>query len=484
MPKGIVIVGLGPGDPGLLTVEAWQVLQGAGDIYLRTRRHPTVSALPLSAVIYSFDDVYERADTFEEIYAQIASQVVGLGNRAEGVIYAVPGHPLVGESSVQRILDLAKERGLPVRIVEGLSFVEPVCTRLGLDPLNGLQVADAMMLAQHYYPEFNPDLPLLIGQLYHRELASDVKLILMMVYPDEHPVTLVAAAGTEAESLRVVPLYQLDRREAFDHLTSLYVPAMAQPGSLAAFQEIVARLRSPGGCPWDREQSHDSLRPFLLEEAYEVLQALDDGDLGALREELGDLLLQILLHAQIAIEQGEFKMADIVSHIVAKLKRRHPHVFGEVQVANVEEVLTNWEKIKGQEEGHQSADGMLSSVPQAMPALARAQALQRRAARVGFDWRDLDGVWAKAEEKWRKLREAVVTGSATETELGDMLFCMVNLACWLHIDAEVALRETAARFQTRFHEMERECALRGRRLTDLEPADLDELWEQTKKQTG
>ena len=196
MPKGITIVGLGPGAPGLLTVEAQQVLQGAPEIHLRTRKHPTVAALPPSVRVYSFDSVYESANTFEDVYAEIAGRIVELGERSGGVVYAVPGHPLVGEASVQRILSLAEDRDLTVRIVEGLSFMEPVCTLLKLDPLDGLQIADATALAMRHYPESNPDLPLLISQLYGRDLAADVKLVLMMVYPEDQPITLIRAAST------------------------------------------------------------------------------------------------------------------------------------------------------------------------------------------------------------------------------------------------------------------------------------------------
>jgi tetrapyrrole methylase family protein/MazG family protein len=457
MPREITIVGLGPGSPGLLTVEAQQMLQTALEIHVRTRHHPTVEALPPSAVVHSFDDVYERAETFEEVYAEIASRVIELGNRAEGVIYAVPGHPLVGEASVPRILTLAEQSGLPVRIVEGLSFVETVCTRLRLDPLDGLQIADATELARLHYPQFNPDLPVLVGQLYSRDLAADVKLMLMMLYPDDHEITLIRAAGTEDASLCVIPLYELDRCQEIDHLTSLYMPPLSECGSLPAFQEVVARLRAPGGCPWDREQTHRSLRPFLLEETYEVLQTLDSDDMTRLKEELGDLLLQILLHTQIAMEQGEFRMANVVTHVVDKLQRRHPHVFGQVQVSNAQEVLINWERIKSEEKNHEEREGILSGIPYSLPALARAQALQRRAARLGFDWPDIDGVWAKIEEQWQELRD-VAPGDAGGTKLGDVLFSLVNLASRLHIDAESALREAVVRFERRFPDMERECA--------------------------
>jgi len=481
MAKGITIVGLGPGAPDLLTIEAERILQSASEIYLRTRQHPTVEALPSSAVTYSFDDIYERANTFEEVYAEIALRIVELGHRAEGVIYAVPGHPLVGEASVQRILNLAEQNGLAVHIVEGLSFVEPVCSRLKLDPLNGLQIADATMLAIRHYPEFNPDLPLLVGQLYNRALAAEVKLVLMMAYPDDHELTLLRAASTQAELLCTIPLYELDRREETDHLTSLYVPPLSKPGSPAAFQEVVAHLRAPGGCPWDREQTHRSLRPFLLEEAYEVLQALDSDDLVSLKEELGDLLLQILLHTQIAIEQGEFRMADVVADIVAKLKRRHPHVFGEVQVSDAQEVVLNWERIKSEEK--EQAEGIVADVPNSMPALARAQALQRRAARVGFDWPDINGVRTKVEEEWNELRQATIA-DAQESELGDILFSLADLARWLHIDAECALREATTRFEQHFRDMERECATRGQQLADLELSELEELWGRAKKRSG
>ncbi|MGQ9492292.1 MAG: nucleoside triphosphate pyrophosphohydrolase [Anaerolineae bacterium] len=491
MPRGITIVGLGPGSPALLTTEAQRVLQSAEEIYLRTKRHPTVEALALSAKIHSFDDIYERAATFEEVYAEIASTIVDLGRRAEGVIYAVPGHPLVGEASVQRILVLAEQVGLPVRIVAGLSFIEPVCTKLKLDPLNGLQLADATVLAMSHYPAFNPDLPLLIGQLYSRDLAADVKLALMMIYPDDHLITVVQAAGTEMEMLSTMPLYELDRCALIDHLTSLYVPPLAQPGSLTAFQEIVAHLRAPEGCPWDREQTHRSLRPFLLEETYEVLQALDSEDLTSLKEELGDLLLQVLLHTQIAIEQDEFKMADVVSHIVAKLRRRHPHVFGRLHVSGAQEVVINWERIKNEEkaarhqgeENHWETTGLLVGISPSLPALARAQALQRRMERAGLDWPEMSHVWSKVEEEWKELREAC-TEAAREAELGDLLFSLVSLARWMHLDAESALREAIARFEQRVREIERKCAEGGQQLQDLDASEWARLWSDTKNNTG
>lgn len=482
MPQGIVIVGLGPGNPQHLTVEAQQVLAGARELYLRTAKHPTVAHLPPHLALHAFDHVYEAHDSFDAVYAEIVRQVLALARRPEGVIYAVPGHPLVGEATVRRLLEEAEQAVLPVRIVAGLSFVEPVLTALRLDPLDGLQLLDALELAASHYPPLDPDRPALIGQLYSRALASDVKLALMNAYPDEHPVTLAIAAGTDAERLITLPLYELDRRQEVDYLTTLYVPPLPQAGSMGALLEVVGHLRAPDGCPWDREQTHLSLRQYLLEETYEVLAALDAEDPAALCEELGDLLLQIVLHAQVALEEGEFKWPDVLQHIVAKLRRRHPHVFGEVQVSGAAEVLVNWDRIKREEQRDEpaaAAHSLLAKVPAALPALARAQAMQERAARVGFDWRDVAGVITKVREEVAELQAAA--DEARFAELGDLLFALVNLARWLGIDAEAALRAATARFAARFQEMERLAAARGVELGDLPLAAQDALWEEAKR---
>jgi len=477
MPKGITILGLGPGHWLHLTLEAREVLESAAEIYLRTKRHPLVASLPTGLVVHSFDHLYEQLETFEEIYEEIAAQVLALGQREEGVIYAVPGHPLVGEESVRRILAMAREKGIPLRLVAGLSFLEPAFTCLALDPLAGLQIADATDLAARHHPSLDPDLPALIGQLYSRALAADVKLTLMNLYPHDHPVTLVRGAGTDGERIWALPLYELDRQEEIDDLTCLYIPPLLKPSSLATLQDIIAHLRAPDGCPWDREQTHRSLRPNLLEEAYEVLEALDADDPDKLREELGDLLLQIVLHAQIAAEAGEFTLAEALEGIIAKLKRRHPHVFGEVEVEGVGEVLRNWERIK-REEGESS---MLAAIPAHLPALARSQAIQQRVARVGFDWHDSEGVLAKVAEEAEELTKA--EGDARrEKEFGDLLFVLVNLARWLGIDAESALREANRRFCQRFARMESLCAERGLDLSQMTLEEMNELWEEAKLQ--
>jgi tetrapyrrole methylase family protein/MazG family protein len=483
----IIILGLGPGHPAHLTREAWDVLSQASEVYLRTARHPTVASLPADLTVHSFDDLYEAQDDFIGIYETIAERVVTLGRRCQGVLYAVPGHPLVGESSVRCILHRAREEGLGVRLVEGLSFVEPVLSLLEIDGLDGLQLADATDLAAARHPSLDPDRPALIGQLYGQRLASEVKLTLMNAYPDEHPVSLVQAAGTHEGTVITLPLYELDRSQTIDHLTTLYLPPLPHVGGLPAFQATVARLRAPDGCPWDREQTHRTLGPNLLEETYEALAALDAEDDDKLCEELGDLLMQIAMHVQIATEEGSFRFADVIGAIDAKLKRRHPHVFGDLEVRGTADVLRNWEAIKARERasaGEANAHrSRLEGVPVTLPALARAQSLGDRAARTGFDWPDLEGVLAKVGEEVAELR-GVEDPEAQAQELGDLLFTMVNVARWLGVDAESALRGTCDRFTRRYAAMEQAASARGIDLADLPLDEQDALWNRVKREGG
>jgi tetrapyrrole methylase family protein/MazG family protein len=493
MPPGITIVGLGPGGSELWTEAARKTLASAQEIWLRTARHPGVERLRESneTRLHSLDAWYEEAPDFNTLYTRIADHIVELGAREHGVVYAVPGNPMVGETTVARICAHAAEVGLPVTLVPGLSFIEPTLATLGIDALDGLQIADASQLATMHHPPLDPDRPALIAQLYNRRQAAQVKLTLMNGYPDQHSVTLVCAAGTDMEQVITCSLFELDRQPSIDHLTTLYLPPLPHASGLPAFQETVAHLRAPNGCPWDREQTHQSLRPYLLEECYEVLAALDAEDIGALIEELGDLLLQIVLHAQIAAEMGDFQMADIISKIDAKLRRRHPHVFGDVVVNGVEEVLTNWEAIKKAERAESGAEdpliqkepdygSVLDGVPPAMPALARAQTISQRAVRVGFEWPDLDGVLGKLTEEAREVADAA-TSEEREAEVGDLLFVTVNLARWLGVDAESALRATNERFMRRFGTLERLARERDQQLTDLDINALDQLWEEAKR---
>jgi tetrapyrrole methylase family protein / MazG family protein len=479
---GITLLGLGPGNPAQLTREAWTVLSSTEEVYLRTRQHPTVNSLPSTIKIFSFDHLYENGETFEEVYAAIVEKVLELGQRPKGVVYAVPGDPFVAEVTGLEIARRARTRGLPLKIVNGISFLEPVFAALGLDPYPRLTLADAVELSQAHVANFPPDVPVLIAQIYSQIIAAEVKMTLNTVYPDQHPVRLVHAAGTEDEIVEEILLYEIDRSKYIGLLTALYLPPLAAGTSFEAFQEIVAALRAPDGCPWDREQTHQSLRPNLMEELYEALAALDSGSPAKMTEEFGDLLLQIVLNAQIASEEGDFNMADIVKGIYDKIIRRHPHVFGNVQLDGVQGVLKNWEKLKAEERKEEGEKkGLLDGVPLALPALTQAQEYQDRAAHVGFDWPEIDGVLDKIAEEVQEVRQAA-NQDELAAELGDLFFALVNLSRWKKVDAESALRGTNMRFKKRFGHVEEGARKQDKKLADMTLDEMEALWQEAKRE--
>jgi len=484
MGNGITILGLGPGNPELLTREAWLLLESVNEIYVRTIQHPVISGLPNNIEVHSFDDQYENSATFEAVYQRIVERVLSLGERPEGVVYAVPGHPFVAEITSPEIVRQAVREKLPVRIVEGLSFMEPTFTALGLDPISGTVLVDALELSGNHVPPFPPNLPALIAQIHSSLVSSEVKLTLMSLYPDEHPVKLVHAAGTHLEQVENLTLFEIDRSPRIGLLTSLYLPPLEMNTSFETFQEIVARLRAPDGCPWDKEQTHRSLRSHLLEETYEVLDALDEEDMQNLQEELGDLLLQIILHAQIASEEGNFNMVDVLKGIHTKIVNRHPHVFGDVKLKDSQGVLLNWERLKAEE---RDADGkaeasLLDGVTHTLPALLQAEEYQQRAARVGFDWPDAQGVLDKLVEELREVKVAA-DDRERSSEIGDLLFSAVNLARWYNLDPESALREANKRFRKRFSHIERAARIQGKPLAGLSLDEMDALWQQAKQES-
>jgi tetrapyrrole methylase family protein / MazG family protein len=480
--QGITLLGLGPGDPDLLTRQAWHLLESCTEIYLRTRQHPVVASLPEHLQIHSFDDLYEKAETFEAVYEQMIEQVLELGRRSQGVVYAVPGHPFVAEATSPEIARRARLEGLPVQVVAGLSFLEPVFTALGLDAYPQTALIDALELAADHIPPFPPTTPALVAQLHSQTIASDVKLTLMAHYPDEHPVILVHAAGTTTEKIENLALYEIDRSPEIGLLTALYIPALGPDTSFEAFQEIIAHLRALDGCPWDRKQTHQTLRSYLLEETYEVIEALDADNPREMREEFGDLLLQIVLHAQIGAEYGEFTMADILKTVNNKIVRRHPHVFGELEIHDAEGVLVNWERLKAEEraENGKSAASALDGVALALPALSQAMEYLKRAARVGFDWPDVQGAIGKLEEELTEVYQAESLAERN-LEIGDLLFTVANLARWFEVDPESALREANQRFRKRFAFLEMKARQQDRSLSDLSLEEMLDLWTLSKR---
>lgn len=461
----MTILGLGPGPAALLTQQAAAVLQNAPEVYLRTSIHPTVAGLPEHLQVRSFDRLYQQLPTFEAVYTAIVDEVWRLAQRPEGVVYAVPGHPLVAEATVQALLARAKAEGREATVVPGLSFIEPALTALGIDPFgaesSGLQLVDALS------PSIDPGRPALVGQLYSRDVASQLKLELLELYPAEHPVSVVIAAGCPDQRVLALPLYQLDREPALDHLTCLYVPALTLAENMASFGgllDIVAKLRAPDGCPWDREQTHQSLKPYLIEEAYEALEALEQDDPDSLQEELGDLLLNILLHCQIASENGDFSARDAIRGIAEKLIRRHPHVFGEVQVASAAEVVQNWEAIKSKERAERTS--VLKSLPKSLPALAYTRSLQERLSQLDLPM------------------EEGLAASALATDLGRRLFSLAVQAAGAGDNPEEVLRHANTSFRQAFERLEALAWERGATVQDLPLAERAALWQQVWRESA
>ena len=500
----ITLLGLGPGNIDDLTLQAQNILTHAADageiVYFRTMIHPTIPTLQERIPhlqVSSFDWLYDESADWSSLYQRIADEVCTLATQRP-IIYAVPGHPLIGESSVQLILQRAKERQLSTSIVAGLSFLEPVCTLVGLDPFSsGAQILDATELAALDSTEIagkiTPTIPLLVGQVYNRRVASAVKLALSECYPDEWPVKLVRAAGIQDESAAdtetpdseaviEMPLYELDRNNFANHLSTLYIPPVDVLSALRlpeTLRYITMRLRrEPDGCPWDRAQTHQTLTRYVLEEAYEVVEALEEGDIEHLAEELGDLLLQVYLHAEIARQEEEFSIGDVFEQINAKLIRRHPHVFGDVQVNNAGQVVQNWEAIKQQERadaGKVKKESMLDGVPLASPALAVTREYNKVAVKVGFYYKEEHDLYRKVQEELQEVQEATTPEHRRE-EIGDLLLVTEMLAYHYGINAEEALRAANRKFRKRFMVMERLANEQGRTLDSFDRDDSGDEW--------
>ena len=337
-----------------------------------------------------------------------------------------------------------------------------------------LTLLDASILVSAHVPPFPPDMPVLLMEVGSSELVQHLKQVLLTTYPREHMI--VAVTRGEKEERELGGLEQLDFSEA----TCLFIPALGEGTSFESFAELVAHLRAPNGCPWDREQTHESLRKHLLEETYEAIAAIDSTGIDAMREEFGDLLLQIVLQAQIANEDGHFNVNEVIQGIHSKIVRRHPHVFGDLKLDGVEGVLANWEKLKEQERGKKKdGKGLLDGVPVSLPALSQAQEYQDRAARVGFDWPEVEGVLDKIKEEIDEIKSAE-TDFDLASEIGDLFFALVNLARWKKVDAESVLRQTNVKFKNRFAYVEQGAREQGRNLSELSLDEMESLWQEAK----
>ncbi|HHY75103.1 MAG TPA: nucleoside triphosphate pyrophosphohydrolase [Bacillus bacterium] len=481
----ITVLGLGAGDIEQLPIGIYRKLKEADCLFLRTKEHPVVNELVKEGLTFqSFDEIYEKNEQFEDVYEQIVGILVQKVKEAS-IIYAVPGHPLVAEKTVKMLLECAVDEEFEVKIEGGQSFFDAMFAALEIDPVEGFQFLDGtdlhesdLQLRQH----------MIIGQVYDSFIASEVKLTLMERLPDDYEVVIVTAAGSKNEILKRISLYELDREAELSNLTSVYVPPVRDEellyGEFQSLRAVIAALRGPNGCPWDREQTHESLKKYLVEETYEVLDAIDHGDDDLLIEELGDVLLQVLLHAQIGEDDGYFTINDVIRAITEKMIRRHPHVFGDVSVHSAADVMRNWEEIKRTEKkAEEQNESILDGIPKELPSLYRAYELQKKAAKVGFDWEEIGPMWAKVKEELAEFQNEAAAGNKEklEKEFGDIIFALVNIARFYKIDPEEGLRATNFKFYNRFRFIEETVKQKGYDITTMSLEELDAIWEVAKK---
>lgn len=476
------IMGLGPGAYEALTIGALKELKNNKNIYFRTEKHPTVDFLKDEGIKFeSYDHAYEKYDSFDDVYKYIAEDLITKIKDDEDLIYAVPGHPLVAEKSVVNLIELCKENNIQYEVLPAVSFVDAMMEALQVDPIEGVKIIDAFDMKNQI---LDKRVGTIITQVYNNFIASEVKLRLLEGYEDDTEIIFVRAAGVEGlESIRKIPLYELDWQEDIDYLTSIYIPK--DLGNKKDFQDlldIIETLRNPGGCPWDREQTHESLKSALLEECYEVIDAIENEDEDALIEEIGDVLLQVVFHASIGKEDGYFDIMDVIGGISNKMINRHPHVFGNEEANTSEQVLVNWDEIKKEEKGIKTLTEEMQNIAKSLPATTRAYKVQKKAKKVGFDWDDINCAMDKVKEELNEIKEVYncEDKSIIEGEVGDLLFACINVARFLEVDGELALDKTIKKFIKRFSYIENEAIKNNKNLKDMTLEEMDKLWEEAK----
>ncbi|MDQ3782224.1 MAG: nucleoside triphosphate pyrophosphohydrolase [Actinomycetota bacterium] len=481
MTTDILVVGLGPAGLDRLPPATRAALDDPeATVVVRTLEHPAAAELAGTRGVTSGDDLYDTAAGFDAVYGAIAARVVAAASLGP-VIYAVPGSATVGERSVPLVLAEATAAGLSVEVWAGESFLDLVWLATGCDPIaGGAQVLDGRALPD----PLQLHLPTVVTQVDRSEVLADVVAVLGRVLPDDTPIMVLDRLGEPDQVIVTVDLHHATRYPVGPR-TSLYL----DPPANGWYGLVSTNRRLRAECPWDREQTHHTLVTHLIEEAYETVEALaalpstapvaveDPVPYAAVEEELGDLLLQTVFHATLAEEAGMFGVEEVAEGIRRKLVRRHPHVFGDAAADDAATVLARWEKLKTAEKQRQS---LLDGIPQAMPALSRAEKLQRRASTVGFDWSDPAEVLAKVAEELGELEAAVDDPPRRGDELGDLLFSVVNLARHLAVDPELAFRRANDRFEVRFRRLEELAAAAGDQLEALSLAQLDALWDQAK----
>ncbi len=457
--------------PAALTLAQQKALKSGLPVFVQTKMHPSADLLEDQKIdALAMDDLFESSEDFDTLNQAIANRICDQLD----CVYVATGS--IQSSQLPAIQNIAKSRGIDVRVMPHLSAGNVAFAEL----------ENAIAVSAHDLPDqLDPEQNYVVEEIDSRIVAGEVKLFFSEFYPDESTVIIASIQSSGAFMTREIKLCELDRQKAYDATTLLYAPKTAyETRTRHGFDDvmrIVRRLRAPNGCPWDREQTHESLKNALLEESYELIDAIDEDDDQHICEEMGDVLLQFALHAAIAEEQSAFTVRDACTELVEKLIYRHPHVFGNIRVSGSDEVLKNWDALKMSQRKQTTQTEVLKSVPKSFPALLRSRKVQKKAADIGFDWESAQQAFYKIAEETGELREAMEQGSHIEEEMGDLLFSVVNVARLLKLEPEFLLMQATDKFILRFEKMEQLAKSKGNELKDLPFSEQDKLWDEAKK---
>lgn len=480
MPNKIEIIGLGAGDIDQLPLGIYKKLtQTDYFVFARTNDHPVIKTLQNEGVSFtSFDEIYETTDQFETVYRNIAQHLLEEATQ-KSIIYAVPGHPMLAEKTVQILLE---QEEVAVEVAGGQSYLDDLFTSLKIDPIDGFQFVDGNSFDRS---QLNYLQHIIFCQVYDGFIASEIKLSLLEDLPADYTVSIVKASGSNEEKITTIPLEELDRSLEVTNLTSVYVPPVPSHmlnHTFSRLRQVIAVLRGPDGCPWDKRQTHETLREYAIEEVYELIEAIDEQDDEGIIEELGDMLLQVMLHSQIGADDGYFTVDDVIRSITNKMIHRHPHIFADQSVKSIDEVYKTWDALKQEEKGG-TRQSVLDGTPAGLPSLGKAYKLQEKVAKVGFSWDDISGIQKKLREELDEVDEAIANqnGSKTANELGDVLFVLANMARYYKINPEIALNQSNQKFISRFSYMEEQLNEQGKDIHETPLTEMDYYWNQAKR---
>lgn len=471
----ITVVALGPDSADHLTLGAVKALKAADGVLLRTGRHGAAAWLAAENITFeTLDALYDEAEDFNRLNTAAAEAVLLKAKGMLAFCYCV------ADPATDETVAALSARNVSIKIIAGVSQAD--CARANVLTMGaGMPGALCCVPAAGFtLRHIDPVIPLLVMELNDRLAAGEVKLALLRIFP---PNAKIVFSGKE------ILLQDLDRQKAYDHLSYVYVPATALEErdryTFGDLLSVMERLRRPvDGCPWDIEQTHESLREFVIEEAYEVVDAVNQGDSARIADELGDLLLQVVFHAQIAKEHGEFDIGDITTAICHKMITRHAHIFGDIHCETAEDVLRSWEAIKKKEKGLETGAELMQDVPRHLPALMRAAKIQKKAKQVGFDWDTPHAALAKVREEADEVQAELAMDRDPQEELGDLLFAVVNTARLAGIQPELALSAATEKFIRRFELMESAVRTDGKRLNDMTLMEMDTYWDAVKREEG